>query len=64
MHARTVNLYSDMVSRNLWIEMMTSTTVDLINKQGPIDRDKRWVCRECGTENNVGEACVCGNETE
>jgi len=32
--------------------------------QGPIDRDKRWVCPECGAENNVGEACACGNESD
>jgi hypothetical protein len=36
----------------------------LVGQQGPIDRDKRWVCGECGQENNVGEACGCGNESE
>jgi hypothetical protein len=44
--------------------MTTFNNIDLINQQGPHDRDKRWICRECGTENAVGDACPCGNETE
>jgi rubrerythrin len=44
--------------------MTTFNNIDLINQQGPHDRDKRWICRECGTNNAVGDACPCGNETE
>jgi hypothetical protein len=44
--------------------MTFTNNAGLIDQQGPIDRDKRWVCGECGRENNVGEACGCGNESE
>jgi len=43
--------------------MITNITANLINQQGPIDRDKRWICPECGIENAVGVACPCGNES-
>jgi hypothetical protein len=43
--------------------MTFHAATDLVDQQGPIDRDKRWVCPECGTENNVGEAYPCGNES-
>lgn len=50
-------------SQNTHITMTNNITTNLINQQGPIDRDKRWICPECGTENAVGVACPCGNES-